>query len=96
MKDDEEIRLLVIASFPDSITRFRGDLISALAEKGVVVHVAVPRSDRNVRLSEFLSERDASLHHISLQRTGRNPFKDFAALAQTQFGLSSPPHTKNR
>ena len=36
-------KVLLVASFPDSVIRFRGELIAALLAKGLSVHVAVPK-----------------------------------------------------
>ncbi|EIL91146.1 group 1 glycosyl transferase [Rhodanobacter spathiphylli B39] len=66
---------MIIASFSDSIVRFRGELIAEMINRGVSVHVAAPglKTGENRRELEGLG---AFVHDFRLDRTGLNPFKD--------------------
>lgn len=75
--------ILIVASFPDSLVKFRGSLISELVSAGCEVHVAVPVSGLGDDIFSSVSLLGARLHNIPLQRTGMNPFLDF----QTLFSL---------
>ncbi|HIF9179484.1 TPA: glycosyltransferase family 4 protein [Photobacterium damselae] len=67
-------KFLLIASFPDSILTFRGDLIRALQHQQLDVHVVAP--DISNELKEELIEMDIVVHDIHLERTGTNPISD--------------------
>lgn len=67
-------RLLLIASFADSLVLFRGDLITACIAAGCEVHTAAP--DVSEEMHERLTGMGAKVHEIPLQRTGMNPLKD--------------------
>ena len=71
---------LLVASFPDSLIRFRGPLIEALLATGCQVHVAVPGLDAGSDIALRLESLGIEFHDIPLQRTGLNPFKDLSAL----------------
>jgi glycosyltransferase involved in cell wall biosynthesis len=71
---------LLVASFPDSLIKFRGPLIEALREAGCQVHVAVPGLSGDSDIASRLSELGVQVHDIPLQRTGMNPVKDLSAL----------------
>lgn len=71
---------LLIASFPDSLIKFRGPLIESLLAVGCKVHVAVPGLDPYSDIAIRLKARDVQVHDIALQRTGMNPAKDLSVL----------------
>lgn len=71
---------LLVASFPDSLIKFRGPLIEALLTAGCEVHVAVPGLDPGSGIAERLITLNVQVHDIPLQRTGMNPIKDLSAL----------------
>jgi len=72
---------LLVASFPDSLIKFRGPLIEALLSAGCEVHVAVPDLDPYSDIATQLNARSVQVHDIPLQRTGMNPLKDLSALS---------------
>jgi glycosyltransferase involved in cell wall biosynthesis len=71
---------LLVASFPDSLIKFRGPLIEALLTAGCEVHVAVPGLDPDSDIAARLKMLSVQVHDIPLQRTGMNPVKDLSAL----------------
>ena len=71
---------LLVASFPDSLIKFRGPLIEALLSAGCEVHVAVPGLDLHSDIAARLKTLSVQVHDIPLQRTGMNPVKDLSAL----------------
>ena len=73
---------LLIASFPDSLIKFRGPLLRALVAKGLDVHVAAPNLEDVPDICTELEARGITLHQISLKRTGTNPFADLTAVAE--------------
>ena len=75
------MRFLIVASFAESVVRFRGDLIKALLSRGIEVHVAVPAAgDANNSLSS-LSRLGVVVHGIPLSRTGTNPLADITSVS---------------
>lgn len=71
---------LLVASFPDSLIKFRGPLIEALIQAGCTVHVAVPGLAAESGIASHLSALGVTVHDIPLERTGLNPVKDLSAL----------------
>lgn len=69
-------RALVVASYPDSILKFRGPLLEAMVAAGWDVHIAAPGVDSMPGLREALASMDVALHDIPLSRTGTNPVAD--------------------
>ncbi|WP_192036953.1 glycosyltransferase family 4 protein [Halomonas sp. YLGW01] len=73
-------RFLMIASFPDSLVTFRGQLLDALRENGCEVHVACPDIRKDSAVCEHLESRGIIVHDIPMQRTGINPVADLKTL----------------
>ena len=71
---------LVIASFPDSLLKFRGPLLDALLAEGQQVHVAVPDLSPQSAIYQALQAKGITVHDIPLQRTGMNPLADLKAM----------------
>ncbi|MEL0167496.1 MAG: glycosyltransferase family 4 protein [Pseudomonadaceae bacterium] len=71
---------LLVASYPESVVRFRGELIGSLVEAGVVVHIAAPGLSGCAEVVEHFSHKCVVLHDIPLSRTGTNPVYDFITL----------------
>lgn len=71
---------LLIASFPDSLIKFRGPLIDALLDAGAEVHVAVPGLAPKGEVALALARKEVRAHSIPLQRTGLNPVGDLRLL----------------
>lgn len=69
-------RFMLVASFPDSIIAFRGELIRALQAKGLEVHVAAPGIGLTTKIGKALKERGVIPHEIPFSRTGKNPISD--------------------
>ena len=71
---------LVVASFPDSLIRFRGPLIDSLIKSGMQVHVAAPELFKRGNTASLLLEKGVFVHDIPLERTGVQPLKDLNSL----------------
>ena len=69
-------RFLLLASFPDSIPTFRGELIRALVASGFDVHVAAPGLSTHSAAMAFLSACGCTAHDVPLERNGTNPVAD--------------------
>jgi glycosyltransferase involved in cell wall biosynthesis len=80
MSASEKKRILIIASYPNSIIRFRGKLIDALIDRGVEVHVAAPDLKPHHLIRTSLEKKGVSVHNIYLKRTGMNPLLDVCSL----------------
>jgi len=68
--------LFIVASYADSIVRFRGDLIDAVLGLGYQVHVAAPGLSEDSMIRRSLVEKGVHVHDIPLSRAGLNPFSD--------------------
>ena len=73
-------QFLLVASFADSILKFRGALIRALLDQNVVVHVAVPGLSEYPSVRQELKGMGTKVHDIPLSRTGTNPVADVRLL----------------
>ena len=71
---------LLIASYPDSLIKFRGPLIEALCKKGLQVHIAVPDIEQSTEIKKELESKGVVVHDIPLRRTGMNPLVDMNTL----------------
>lgn len=71
---------LLVASFPESIVKFRLELIKSLSAHGFKVHVACPGLANDSQTSKCLIDLSVVIHDIPLQRTGMNPARDLSAL----------------
>lgn len=70
------MKSLLIASYPDSILKFRGPLLQAMVASGWEVHIAAPAVGTMPGLREALASMGVVLHEIPLSRTGTNPVAD--------------------
>lgn len=70
------MRFLIFASYPDSLTNFRGPLIKALINSGCVVHAAAPGLSPDSAHGAGLIAIGVVIHEVHLQRTGTNPLAD--------------------
>ena len=70
------MKFLIIASYPDSLTNFRGPLIKALINSGCVVHAAAPGLSPDSAHGAVLIAMGVVIHEVHLQRTGTNPMAD--------------------
>lgn len=77
---NREVKVMLIASFPESIITFRGALISAMQGQGLSVHVAAPDLRIDSAIRQTLEEMDVVVHDIPLERTGANPLSDLGLL----------------
>lgn len=73
-------RILLVASFPDSILHFRGPLMAALQRGGMEVHVAAPDLPPGSAWRLPLEARGIGVHDIPLRRAGMNPYADVLTL----------------
>ncbi|KFN51437.1 glycosyltransferase family 4 protein [Arenimonas composti] len=67
---------LVIASYPESLTVFRGDLLRDLRAQGFAVHVVAPGLQASPAVTAILRGWGVHCHDIAFARTGTNPFAD--------------------
>lgn len=71
-------KVLVLGSFAESLTRFRGPLIAELVAQGHEVVACAPAADARVRRD--LEALGARYVDLAMQRTGLNPLADLALL----------------
>lgn len=74
------MNFLLIASFPDSILQFRGALLRELADKGLVIHIAVPDVPENSPVRKDMESLGYRVHEIPLRRVGMNPLVDLCCV----------------
>jgi len=58
---------LLVASFPDSLIKFRGPLIEVLIKAGCQVHVAVPGLEAESDIASRLTGLGVTVHDIPLK-----------------------------
>lgn len=71
-------RVVVFGSFPESLLNFRGAMLEAMVNAGHEVHAISPPAATEI--VESLSAMGVTHHALALNRTGLNPFLDFASL----------------
>lgn len=80
MNAEQAAKVLVIASFPESILAFRGTLISTMLERGLSIHVAAPDLRNDSVMRQSLEDQGVAVHDIPLDRTGTSPLADLRLL----------------
>lgn len=73
-------KFLITASYPASISKFRGALIKAVQDKGFEIHIAAPEFDVYPEERDNLESLGYIVHDIPMQRTGTNPAADAKTL----------------
>ena len=68
--------VLVIASFPESIVAFRGQMILSMQKAGACVHVAAPLLLQIDESKNVLESLGVVIHEIPLERTGTGLLRD--------------------
>ncbi|MDE2420948.1 MAG: glycosyltransferase family 4 protein [Gammaproteobacteria bacterium] len=76
------MKFLIIASYPDSILRFRGALIQAIQDKGFEIHIVAPNLRDAPEVRQQLETLGYIVHDIFMQRTGVNILADAKTLRQ--------------
>lgn len=72
-------RLLLIGSLPESLVRFRYELIVFLVSKGMSVHVAAPNLLSNEAIVKKFKSLNVECHDIYLSRSSVNPLREIKA-----------------
>jgi hypothetical protein len=75
---DAPRRALVVASHPESLVKFRGELLRELLARGVEVHAAAPELSAGSEPACVLASWGVTTHDVALRRTGLNPVRDLA------------------
>lgn len=75
-------RALIVASHPESLVKFRGELLRELLAHGVQVHAASPDLPANSEPARKLTSWGVTTHEISLARTGLNPLRDLTTVME--------------
>ncbi len=70
------IRVMVLASFADSLVNFRGPLLEDLVRSGCDVLAAAPPGD--AALTARLASSGVVFHPVPMNRAGMNPLRDIA------------------
>ena len=76
-------KFLLVASYPESLLKFRGPLIRSLKDSGLEIHVAAPNLFQDPVLKSRLDALGVHSHEIFLKRSGLNPFFDLITIFQT-------------
>jgi glycosyltransferase involved in cell wall biosynthesis len=80
MNSPGKSRILIVASFADSIVQFRGRLIESLVLHGHEVYVAAPDLSKSAAAFEALVSLGAVPLDIPMRRTGMSVFADLGLL----------------
>ena len=73
-------KILLIASFPESLPNFRGDLIQAFTKAGFQVHCAAPKLSNHIKVKNKLNNWNCVCHDLPFRRSGINPIFDLMAI----------------
>lgn len=74
------MKVLVIASFAESLLKFRGSFLSAIVAQGHAVHVAAPGLSVDIKTGQLLEGLGLCVHKIPIQRAGINPLADLMTM----------------
>lgn len=70
------MRFLIIASYPGSILKFRGELIAAIGNIGFEIHIVAPNFESYPEDFNHLKKLGYIIYNVPMQRTGTNPLVD--------------------
>ena len=76
------MKILMVASFAESLINFRGALIAEFQRHGYQVHVTAPDLFEGCAVRQAIEARGVIVHNLSMRRAGLNPFKDLNTLLQ--------------
>jgi len=82
-------KILLLASYADSLILFRGPLMEKLVESGLEVHAAAPNLFESSEAYKEVCKLGVVPHEYPLSRTGMNPFKDLMTLFRLYFLMRS-------
>lgn len=68
--------LMLVSAFPESVVRFRGDLIRSFVERGY--NVSVLSAEANAEIKEEINDLGSRFISYDIDRNGMNPLRDFA------------------
>lgn len=74
------MKFLLVASLGESLTNFRGPLITALQARGLHVHVAAPDLPQTSSVRLKLEAAGVMVHEVPMRRTGTNLVEDARTL----------------
>jgi glycosyltransferase involved in cell wall biosynthesis len=77
------MKILVLASFAQSLSVFRGPLLGSMKSLGADVHVGAPDLVHDKKLVNAMHLLGSSCHHVPMARTGLNPLQDGLTLLLT-------------
>jgi glycosyltransferase involved in cell wall biosynthesis len=83
------VKFLIIASYAESLSNFRGLLIDALVKQVSSVHICAPFGADDIKVESQLVDKGVVLHDIPMQRTGINPLTDLQTLLSIYCQLRS-------
>lgn len=82
-------KAFILASSPQSLANFRGQLILDLLEVGYEVHVCAPELSRTSDVIVWLKLHGVIFHDAPFNRAGLNPVRDLLALFKLSKSLKS-------
>lgn len=72
--------VLIIASDPWTLLRFRMEFMEGMIQSGHRVHAAATRTEKFLEIQKALAKKGITLHSVFLKNTGLNPFHDMMTL----------------
>lgn len=77
---DDAVRVLVVGALPESLVKFRVDLMLAMQQAGAEVHACAPGLLADEAALSTLSKADIHAHDVSISRRGMDPAQDLLTL----------------
>jgi len=74
------MNIFILASLPDSLTRFRGKLLLSLIKNCAQVHVSAPDLSKDTATTLAMKQAGIYCHDIAMTRTGVHPAQDIFTL----------------
>ncbi|WP_234971094.1 glycosyltransferase [Lampropedia hyalina] len=73
------MKFLMISGYAESLLRFRGDLIMAVAKKGHEICLSAPKIKEDNLIVNFMIENNIKGFDFPMERTGMNPIRDIVS-----------------
>ena len=72
----KQIKFLLIASYPESVLKFRKELLQSILSHSISVHLISPRFSSSKSDKKVIENMGITIHELSLSRSTINPLKD--------------------
>ena len=72
----KKIKFLLIASYPESVLKFRKELVQSILSRSISIHLVVPKFSNSIPDKKIIEQMGITIHQLPLNRNGISPIMD--------------------